>query len=67
MTAPARRLAAVPQSPEQDLRRLFAEEDALRRQLAVVEQEQKQARNQYAEAKGLLMRPSVASLRKVLG
>lgn len=64
---PARRLAAVPPTPEQDLRRLFLAEDALRQQLAEVDAEQKAARNAYAAERGLLVRPSVASLRKVLG
>lgn len=62
----ARNLHAVPQCPASRLRTLFAEEDRLRAELARVEAEQRQARNDYAAERGLLMRPSVASLRKVL-
>jgi hypothetical protein len=67
VTRPAPRLAAVPQSAESRLRALFAEEDDLRAALARNAEAQKAARNDYAEAHGLLLRPSVASMRKVVG
>jgi predicted kinase len=60
------RLAAVPQCAAARLRALFAREDELRKELAQVEAEQREARNLYAAERGLLVRPSVASVRKVL-
>jgi hypothetical protein len=67
MTATPARLVSIEQSPESRLRRLFAREDDLLAELAMVRAEQRFVRNQYASAHGLLMRPSVESLRKVLG
>lgn len=64
---PAPIMRALPESPEQRLRSLFAEEDALLSKLADVRAGQKVARNDYAAAHGLLLRPSVEGLRKVLG
>lgn len=54
------------ESAEARLRRLFAAEDALLAELARVRDEQRLARNDYASERGLLMRPSVDALRKVL-
>ncbi len=67
MNNPARQLRAVTPSPESRLRAGFAREDALLEDLAQVRAEQRLARNDYAAEHGLLMRPSVESLRKVLG
>jgi hypothetical protein len=64
---PAPRLVSIEQSPESRLRRLFTREDDLLAELAMVRAQQRDARNLYASAHGLLMRPSVESLRKVLG
>ena len=60
-------LHIVEQSAAARLRRLFAEEDALLAQLARVRADQRNARNSYAEELGLLMRPSLAAVRKVVG
>ena len=54
------------ESAEARLRRLFAAEDALLVELARVRDEQRLARNDYASERGLLIRPSVDALRKVL-
>lgn len=51
---------------EYRLRALFAREDELRAELARVRDEQRLARNDYASERGLLIRPSVDALRKVL-
>ena len=66
MTAPAR-LHALPPPCEQELRRLFAEEDALLVELAEVRAAQREARNAYSSERGLLVRPGLAALRKVVG
>lgn len=62
----ALRLAAVAPSPESRLRAAFAREDALLAELRQVRAEQVAARDDYASAHGLLMRPSVRALRGVL-
>lgn len=54
-------------SSEHRLRRLFAREDELLAELAKVRAEQREARNDYASERGLLMRPGLAQVRKVLG
>lgn len=66
--APARkpRLVTVEPSPEAMLRVLFDREDALLAELAAVRAEQRVARNDYAAERGLLMRPGLDQLRKVL-
>lgn len=51
---------------EHRLRALFAREDELRAELAKVRAAQVDARNDYASERGLLMRPSVETLRKVV-
>lgn len=65
-------LHAVPDAPpdesaDERLRTLFAREDALLAELARVREAQREARNDYASERGLLMRPSVEALRKVVG
>lgn len=62
-----RKFSIVEPSPEQRLRADFAEEDALLNQLARVRERQRKNRNDYATAHGLLVRPSLEQLRKVLG
>jgi hypothetical protein len=64
---PATKLRAVTPSPEQQLRTLFTREDELLAELARVREEQRAARNDYASERGLLMRPSLEALRKVVG
>lgn len=61
------RLKAVPESPEHRLRSLFTREDELLAELARVRVEQREARNTYASEHGLLIRPGLDALRKVLG
>lgn len=60
-------LRTIAPSPESILRALFAREDELLAELARIRGEQVIARNDYAEAHGLLLRPGVETLRKVLG
>ena len=60
-------LHIVEQSAEQRLRVLFAREDALKAELAAVREEQRIARNDYADERRLLIRPGLEALRKVLG
>jgi hypothetical protein len=60
-------VAVVPKSTEQRLRSLFARENELLAELAQVREEQRVARNDYASERGLLMRPSLEALRKVVG
>lgn len=61
-------LHIVPVEPADDrLRALFVREDDLLAELARVREAQRLARNDYASERGLLMRPSVESLRKVVG
>ena len=64
---PAPALRAVPQSTESAMRLLFQREDDLLAELATVRAEQVRVRNVYAEENGLMVRPSVQGLRKVLG
>ena len=67
MTQPNLRIIeATERSADERLRSLFRREGALRAELSRVLAEQKQARNAYAEERGLLMRPSVDTLRKVV-
>lgn len=66
-STPPRPLAAVPQSPEQTLRQLFAEEDEALALVKRIRAKQALARNDYAAEHGLLMRPGLEQLRKVLG
>lgn len=61
------KLAIVAESAEHRLRRYFAREDELLAELAEVRARQREARNIYASERGLLMRPSVEALRKVVG
>lgn len=63
---PSRRLVAIAPSTESRLRKLFEREDELRAELALVEFEQRDARNQYAAEHGLLVRPGLRALRDVL-
>ena len=63
---PAPNLRAVPQSVESRLRALFSREDELLAELAQVRAEQRLERNAYATAHGLLLRPSLDQIRKVL-
>lgn len=51
---------------ERRLKALFGREDELLAELAKVRAEQTEARNRYAEERGLLLRPSIAAIRKVL-
>ena len=51
---------------EHRLRDLFRREDELLAELADIRDEQRHARNEYAKGHGLLIRPSVEALRKVL-
>lgn len=60
------RLRSVKPSPESRLRASFAEEDRLIDELARVRAEQREARNDYAGEHGLLIRPGLEQLRKVL-
>lgn len=64
---PAPNLRAVPQSVESRLRALFSREDELLAELGQVRAEQRLERNAYATAHGLLLRPSLDQIRKVLG
>ena len=61
------RLRMVEPSPEAVLRELFGDEDKLLAELKTVRARQKIARNNYAAAHGLLLRPGLTQLRKVLG
>ena len=67
MPEAATKLRAVPPTPEHRLRASFRREDELLSELAKVRAEQRLARNDYAAEHGLLLRPSVDALRKVLG
>ena len=62
-TLPARETSLL----EEMLRSLFAEEARLLAELERVREDQRSWRNAYAEAHGLLMRPSLDALRKVVG
>jgi hypothetical protein len=63
MTAPALRIV---ETPEDELRRLFDAEDAMIAELAEIRQAQNDARKRYADKHGLLVRPSMATIRKAL-
>lgn len=64
---PQVRLKLIEPSTEQLLREAFALEDDLIDQLHRVSQTQKELRKRYAAEHGLLMRPSLETIRKALG
>jgi len=59
-------IRSVPQSSEARLRELFADEDRLLGELAKVRARQRLTRTQYSQDHGLLLHPSMETLRKVL-
>jgi len=60
------RLVDAPVEPEHLLRQSFKREDELLAELAQIRAEQREHRNSYAAAHGLLIRPSVEQLRRIL-
>lgn len=67
MAEPLRKLKLVEPSSEQMLRDAFDLEDDLLSQLHRCRQTQKLIRQRYAKERGLLILPSLETLRKVLG
>ena len=65
MTSPAYLRAVA--TPEDELARLFAEEDAALRNLAEIRQAQGSQRKAYADKHGLLCLPGMATLRRLFG
>lgn len=56
-----------PPEPEESLRELFEQEDALEVQLRLVRAKQALTRRRYADKHGLLMLPSLEHLRRIVG